>query len=190
VTIVAENLLVRDVTGQFSRMRILWTSGVLALVMGAGAACAGAAPAPASLPAAVATPAPDPAPPPVASGPPASEIPAENAVRRSAVHALVTEGLGAFLQRVDVDDQPVFLGGKFHGFRIAGLRDGKAWSGFWSGVDLKPGDVVTSVNGLPIEHPEQAQTAFEALEVARELRVAYERGSQTRELVYPIVNDH
>ena len=110
------------------------------------------------------------------------------AVARAAVHAVLSDGLGAFLERVDIDDQPVFLGGKFHGFRIAALRDGASWTGFWSGVDLKPGDVVTSVNGFPIEHPEQAQTAFESLEVASELRVAYERAGEKRELVYAIVD--
>jgi type II secretory pathway component PulC len=101
------------------------------------------------------------------------------------VHAFVSQGLGSFLRRVELDDQPVFVGGKFHGFRIALLRDPQ----FWSGVDLKPGDVVTTVNGFPIERPEQAQTAFESLEVASELRVAYERDGQGRELVYGIVDD-
>jgi len=109
----------------------------------------------------------------------------DSADARSAVDAVVSEGLGMFLRRVDIDDQPVFVGGKFHGFRIAGLRDPQ----FWNGVDLKPGDVVTSVNGFPIEHPEQAQTAFESLEVASELRVVVEREGHPRELVYPIVDD-
>jgi hypothetical protein len=109
----------------------------------------------------------------------------DHAVARSAVDAVVSAGLGMFLRRVDLDDQPVFLGGKFHGFRIAGLRDPQ----FWSGVDLKPGDVVTSVNGFPIEHPEQAETAFESLEVASEVRVVVEREGHPRELVYPIVDD-
>ena len=48
---------------------------------------------------------------------------------------------------------------------------------------------MTGVNGFPIEHPEQAQTAFDSLEVASELRVAYERDGQARELVYAIVDD-
>jgi len=131
---------------------------------------------------------------PVAQAPAASAAPPPtvavstsptHAVARSAVHAVVSEGLGMFLRRIDIDDQPVFVGGKFHGFRIAGLRDPQ----FWSGVDLKPGDVVTSVNGFPIEHPEQAQTAFESLEVASELRVAVEREGQPREIIYPIVDD-
>jgi S1-C subfamily serine protease len=135
------------------------------------------------------------APPPVVEAPVAAQAsapevaaapgaPSDRAVARSAVHAVLSQGLGMFLRRVDVDDQPVFVGGRFHGFRIAGLRDPQ----FWSGVDLQPGDVVTSVNGFPIERPEQALTAFESLDVASELRVAVERGGQPRELVYAIVD--
>jgi type II secretory pathway component PulC len=121
--------------------------------------------------------------PPVAA--PSAVVAPDHTVARSAVHAVVTEGLGMFLRRIDLDDQPVLVAGKFHGFRVAGLRDPQ----FWSGVDLKPGDVVTSVNGFPIERPDQAETAFESLEVASELRVAVEREGQPRELVYPIVDD-
>lgn len=108
----------------------------------------------------------------------------EHAVTRSAIHAAIVDGLGVLLQRVDIDDQPAMVGGRFHGFRIAGLRA----SAFWAGVDLKPGDVVTAVNGMPIERPEQAQAALESLEAARELRVAFERDGQPRELVYAIVD--
>jgi type II secretory pathway component PulC len=121
-----------------------------------------------------------PAPPPVAAAPAP-----EHRLKRSAVHAAIGQGLGSFLQHVDLDDAPVRVGGHFRGFRVAGLRDPQ----FWAGVDLKPGDVVTRVNGFPIERPEQAQTAFESLEVASELRVSYERNGEPRELVYPIVDD-
>jgi type II secretory pathway component PulC len=120
---------------------------------------------------------------PPASAPP--DAPPDHALARSAVHAIVSQGLGYFLQRVDLEDQPVFAGRKFHGFRIARLHDPQ----FWNGVDLKPGDVVTGVNGFPIERPEQAQTVFDSLEVASELRVDYDREGQTRELVYGIVDD-
>jgi type II secretion system protein C len=101
------------------------------------------------------------------------------------VRALVAQGLGAFLQRVEFDDRPVFVGGRFHGFRVAVLRDAV----FFRGVDLQVGDVVTAVNGLAIERPEQAAAAFESLPAATELRIAYEREGQPRELVYPIVDD-
>ncbi len=109
----------------------------------------------------------------------------DHTLPRSAVRAVVDQGLGYFLQRVELDDHPVMAAGKFHGFRIANLRD----PDFWAGVDLKPGDVVTAVNGFPIERPEQAQTAFESLQVASELKVAYDRDGQPRELVYAIVDD-
>jgi len=109
---------------------------------------------------------------------------AAHALARSMVRAAVADGLGVFLQHVEVDDQPVMTGGKFHGFRIAALHG----DDFWSGVDLKPGDVVTAVNGFPIERPEQAQTAFDSLQVASELRVAFERDGQAHELVYAIVD--
>lgn len=109
----------------------------------------------------------------------------DHTLARSAVRAAIDQGLGYFLQRVELDDHPVMTAGKFHGFRIASLRD----PDFWAGVDLKPGDVVTGVNGFPIERPEQAETAFESLQVASELKVAYDRDGQARELVYAIVDD-
>ena len=143
----------------------------LALALGA---CGGAAPS--SAPATAASPKP---------AHPAAPAPLDDHhLARSSVHDVVSQGLGSFLQHVDVADQPVLAAGKFHGFRIAALRDS-----FLQGVDLKPGDVITSVNGFPIEHPEQAQTAFESLEVSSELRVAYERDGQPREIVYAIIDD-
>jgi type II secretory pathway component PulC len=143
------------------------------------AACGGAKPAPTAL-AQAATSVPPGARPPKPA--PAAMV---RALRRSSVRDALAQGLGRFLQRIELEDQPVRVNGKFHGFRIAVLRDAP----FWSGVDLKPGDVVTQVNGFPIERPEQAQTAFESLELAGELRVAYEREGQARELVYAIVDD-
>jgi len=173
-----ENLRGARPARQGSRMRTL----VPALAALALCACGGASPQPASpsAPAARAHAA--------AKAGPATTRPAaaaQRTLRRSAVDAAVQQGLGVFLQRIELDDQPVFVAGKFHGFRIAKLRD----PSFWQGVDLQPGDVVTSVNGFPIERPEQAQTAFESLEVASELRVDYERAGQPRELVYAIVDD-
>jgi general secretion pathway protein C len=150
--------------------------GPLALVL---AACGGSAPeavAPATSAAHSSTSAPTPTA--VASMP-------ANGLRRSVVHEVVAEGLGAFLQHVSVDEHPVFVAGKFHGFRIAALND-PAW---WNGVDLRPGDVVTAVNGFPIEHPEDALEAFKSLEVSSELRVDYERAGTPRELRFSIIDD-
>jgi type II secretory pathway component PulC len=113
----------------------------------------------------------------------ATALPA-NAIARSAVQAVLSAGPGAFLQSVAIDDHPVFLGGKFHGFRIAALQGDS-----WKGVDLRPGDVVTRINGFSIEHPEEAAEAFYSLRVASELRVEYERDGEPRELRFGIVDD-
>ena len=111
--------------------------------------------------------------------------PAGPTLARSAVRDVVGRGLGAFLQRIEFDDRPVLVGGRFHGFRIAALHD----AAFFRGVDLKVGDVVTTVNGFSIERPEQALSVFDSLQVASELRVAYERDGQPRTIVYAITED-
>jgi type II secretion system protein C len=123
-----------------------------------------------------------------ASAPPAAAPkPSDTAaatISRSAIQRALLAGPGAFLQKVTVDDHPVMSGGKFHGFRIAALS-----ADSFAGVDLKPGDVVVRVEGMPIEHPEEAIEAFQALAVASELSVDYERDGQPRRLRYRIVDD-
>jgi S1-C subfamily serine protease len=94
----------------------------------------------------------------------------------------VEQGLGRFLQLVEVEAS--LEGGQFQGFRILVLQPQE----FWHGVDLKPGDVVTAVNGMPIERETQAYEAFQALKTAKELRVSYLRGGKARELVYQVVD--
>ena len=115
-----------------------------------------------------------------------AEAPAPSTLRRSDVRRVVAGGLGAFLQRVAIDEHPVMAGGKFHGFRVAALSGDPE---FWRGVDIRPGDVVTRVNGMPIEHPEEALEAFRSLDVASELRVDLERDGAPRSLRYAIVDD-
>ncbi len=106
-------------------------------------------------------------------------------LRRSEVRQALSAGLGMFLQRVTLDvDHPVFKDHRFVGFRISALNGPG-----WNGIDLKPGDVVTAVNGFSVERPEQAQQAFLSLAVASELRVDYEREGQPQSLRLSIVDD-
>jgi S1-C subfamily serine protease len=101
---------------------------------------------------------------------------------RDQVNATVDKGLGYFLQRVEVE--PSLDNGRFKGFRIVTLRPPE----WWRGIDLGPGDVVVSVNGMPIERETEAYDAFVALKKAKELRVKYLRAGRERELVYRIVD--
>ncbi len=101
---------------------------------------------------------------------------------RDDVNHTVDEGLGYFLQRVTVE--PEVIGGKFQGFRVVDLRPAE----YWTSVDLMPGDVVTAVNGLPIERDIDAYQAFQGLRTASELRVTLYRGGAKRELSFAIVD--
>jgi type II secretory pathway component PulC len=117
--------------------------------------------------------------------PDASPLP-PNTLRRSAVLDAVARGPAVFLQRVELDDRPVFDAGQFHGFRIAALRGDPS---FWRGVDIRPGDVVTRVNGLVIQRPDDASMAMQTLEVASELVVDFDREGQPHELKFAILDD-
>ena len=138
------------------------------------AACGGSKPPPntanAAQPASTETAAPAPAAPkPITS------------LKRAAVKATIAQGLGAFLRNVSVEDWPVMHDGKFYGFKIRTINPD------W-GVDLKPGDVVTRVNGIVPERPEQADAALRSLDKAATLKVDFERDGKAKTLELPIVD--
>lgn len=133
-------------------------------------ACGSSAPPPATSAKAPATDlAPPPAPKPI------------TALKRSEVKSTIAHGLGYFLQNVAVEDYPVMQNGKFYGFKIKELNPD------WI-IDLRPGDVVTRVNGVVPEHPDEADNAFRALEKATALKVDFERDGKPRTLELPIVD--
>jgi len=103
------------------------------------------------------------------------------ALWRRDVNDVLAGGLGKFLQRADL--KPELHEGSFVGFRVVELHP-PAW---WQGVDLVPGDVVTRVNGMPIEQPTDAHAAFESLRSADKLVVSYLRDGKERELSYSII---
>lgn len=103
------------------------------------------------------------------------------ALWRRDVDEVVDAGLGKFLQRAEL--RPQLHEGTFVGFRVLELRP-PAW---WQGVDLVPGDVITQVNGMPIEQPTDAHAAFESLRKSDKLVVSYLRDGTPRELSYSII---
>jgi len=102
-------------------------------------------------------------------------------LERAKVVEAVDAGLGRFLQQVELEAS--LKAGKFEGFRIVRFVD----PGAWRGVGLLVGDVVTSVNDMPIERPEQAHAVFVSLRTAPALEVAYLRADQPMRLSLPIV---
>ena len=116
----------------------------------------------------------------VVAAPPPDRAPPGQLYRDEVVR-LVDAGFGEFLQKLEVE--PEVRDGRFIGWTVVALypRD------FWGGVDLAPGDVVTSVNGAPIERETQVYEAFQALKSAPALLVAYTRGGAARSISYQIV---
>jgi S1-C subfamily serine protease len=133
--------------------------------------CAGSAKAPVE-PQAEPVAAPAPEPPPVRG-----EIP------RADLLPILDGGLGRFLQGVQT--APHVVDGRFVGFRLLSLwpKDAR-----FQGIDLGPGDVVTRVNGEPVERPEQALKVWNGLRVASALLVEYQRDGEGRELRFAIVD--
>ncbi len=113
--------------------------------------------------------------------PPASLPEVPTTLERADVDQVVDAGLGRFLQSVSVE--PSLVEGRFQGFRIVEIRPPDAFHG----VDLKVGDVVTRINDMPIERPQQAYDAFVSLKQANALVVSFIRGGKPRELTLPIV---
>jgi type II secretory pathway component PulC len=118
-------------------------------------------------------PAPEPVPPP--SRP-------SGKLARAEVVKFVDAGFWKFLQQVEVE--PSLSDGRFRGWIIVALRP----PAFWDGVDLAPGDVVTSVNDLPIERETEAFDAFQSLKTAPALHVTYVRKGTARRISYQIAD--
>jgi type II secretory pathway component PulC len=112
-----------------------------------------------------------------------SQQPEPGLVTRSQVRLSVREGFGTFLRSVEVE--PAFRDGAFIGFQLKSVRDPARWRG----IDLKPGDVVSRVNGQVIEHPEDALKAFKMCETAKQIEVMGERNGTPHNVVIPIVED-
>jgi type II secretory pathway component PulC len=124
---------------------------------------------------------------PASSGAQAASAPAARApgpLTRAEVEALVAQGLGTFLARVEVS--PVFARGRFVGFRLDSAEDLEAWRA--AGADVQVGDVILRVNGIRIERPEQALWAFERLRIAHAIEVDLLRDGAPRTVRSPILD--
>ncbi len=108
----------------------------------------------------------------------AAAVPAGH-IARGDVEDVLRKGPPWLLRRVTMEE--VIREGKFVGWRILTLSFPDAWK-----VELKPGDVVKSVNGLALERPDDLFAAWMQLHSAIELRLACEREGKPFEVAMPI----
>lgn len=113
-----------------------------------------------------------------ASAAPAKQAAPAGQLARADVDRALLQGPPWILRRVPVEE--VIRAGAFIGWKILALPAD------WSNVELKPGDVITHVNGTALERPDDLFVAYRALASASELKIAYEREGTARELVVPI----
>ena len=101
------------------------------------------------------------------------------AIARPHLDLVLREGPAWLLDKVPVEE--VMSGGRFVGWRVRELP------AEWAGADLHQGDVVTKVNAMPIETPNDFWAAWTTLSVASELKIDYLRGDEQKVLSMPIV---
>jgi general secretion pathway protein C len=75
--------------------------------------------------------------------------------------------------------QPVFAGGKMRGFRVYPGANREAFAR----LGLRAGDLVTAINGTPLDDKDRAQEIFSTLSSSTDARVSVTRNGRQQELV-------
>jgi len=102
--------------------------------------------------------------------------PAGNAQQLRMVRDTILHNPQEALQLINA--QPVMDGGQLKGYRVNPGRDRR----LFNSVGLRPGDIVTSVNGISLSDPTQMGKLFDQLTAARRLDVTVERGGRQSQL--------
>jgi hypothetical protein len=114
----------------------------------------------------------------VASAAPAPAAPGR--LKRPEVDQVLVQNGPPWVLRRILSEEVMSRDGKFTGWRLVGLPEE------WRGLDLRPGDVVTRVNGLALETPDQAWEAWKSIAKVPEIRITLTRDGASREVVLPI----
>lgn len=109
----------------------------------------------------------------------------QGSVPREAVVRVLNEGPAMFLRAHDV--APVADGPTLVGWRLMRFFPTREASPL-SDLDVLPGDVLLSVNGIFVERPEHLMAVWQALYTAPEIRAVLARNLERIELHYQIVD--
>ena len=119
---------------------------------------------------------------PVARASAAPQAPPGHVLRPEVDRVLVQQGPPWILRRV-MREETFGKDGHFMGWRITGLPEE------WRSIDLRPGDIVSRVNGKTLETPDEAWDAWKAIAGATAIKLALVRDGAPREVVIPIDGD-
>lgn len=109
--------------------------------------------------------------------PPPGGIISAGTLTREALKAGLALGPQRFIASVHVT--PLMKGRRFLGFQLAQIKPGSPLMG---SQNIRVGDVIISVNKMPVERPDQFMKAWESLASVKQLDVKLRRAGQT--LVY------
>jgi hypothetical protein len=104
-------------------------------------------------------------------------------ILRSQLTQVLNRSPAYFLSQVQTE--PRFVDGRFRGWKLVSFFPGDAR---FAGVDVRPGDVITRINGRPIEQPDQFMLVWDRLRVERELVLEFERDGTPRTLRWTIAD--
>jgi general secretion pathway protein C len=111
--------------------------------------------------------------------PPAAPV-ASNEAMLDRMRKLVSDNPGVIGQVMR--PQPVFAGGKMRGFRVYPGANRQAFAR----MGLRAGDLVTAINGTPLDDKDRAQEIFGTLNSSTDARVTITRANRQQELVLNI----
>ncbi len=98
------------------------------------------------------------------------------AARQTSVQQMITDNA---VQLMDViRPQPYFADGQQRGYRVYPGRDRKSFGA----LGLRPGDLVTAINGTPMNDPRTGMEVFRTLGDATQITVTVERNGQSEQL--------
>src|SRR6187399_2548273 len=114
---------------------------------------------------------------PAAMPPPAPPVGGNNEAMLDRMRKLVNDDPGVIGQIMR--PQPVFAGGKMRGFRVYPGANRQAFAR----MGLRAGDLVTAINGTPLDDKDRAQEIFATLNSSTDARVTVTRNGRQQELV-------
>ncbi|MEL6949210.1 MAG: type II secretion system protein GspC [Pseudomonadota bacterium] len=89
---------------------------------------------------------------------------------------VLTENAAQFTQIIS--PRPYYVGGQQRGYRLYPGSDRQSFAK----LGLRPGDIVTAINGTPLNNPSQGARVFSELGNAQSISVTLERGGQQQNL--------
>jgi len=117
---------------------------------------------------------------PAAMPPPAPPVGGNSEAMLDRMRKLVNDDPGVIGQIMR--PQPVFAGGKMRGFRVYPGANRQAFAR----MGLRAGDLVTAINGTPLDDKDRAQEIFGTLNSSTEARVTITRANRQQDLVLNI----